>query len=136
MPRKQLSANPVPEWLLNADASTPFNPAHVLQGSVYYPGCDVDGDPLQAYGGFAHSFVYVDYFCSKETILKAILSVDGLAKESQNTSFTRPRATVHAVDLWRGHRHLRRHLQLQQAVPHSHCALPRRDRLWQKLDAV
>ena len=77
MPRKQLSANPVPEWLLNADAYTTFNHEHVLQGSVYYPGCDVDGGPLQAYGGFAHSFVYVDYHCSKETILNAIPRIAG-----------------------------------------------------------
>ena len=72
MPRKQLSANSMPLWLLNVDESSKFNPRDVLQESVYYPGCYVDGGPLQAYGGFAHSFVYVDYYCDKETILQAI----------------------------------------------------------------
>lgn len=68
---------PVPAWLLNANASTKFNPIDVLQGSIYYPGCYVDGHPLQAYGGFAHSFVYVDYYCDKETILHAIPRIAG-----------------------------------------------------------
>jgi hypothetical protein len=77
MPRKQLSANLVPEWLLQVDSSTQFNPAHVLQGSVYYPGCNIDGGPLQAYGGFAYSFVYVDYHCAKEAILQAIPRIAG-----------------------------------------------------------
>jgi hypothetical protein len=63
--------------LLNANASTKFKPTDVLQGSIYYPGCYVDGHPLQAYGGFAHSFVYVDYYCDKETILQAIPRIAG-----------------------------------------------------------
>ena len=58
MPKKQLHPTPVPTWLLNANASTTFNPTDVLQGSIYYPGCYVGGHPLQAYGGFSHSFVY------------------------------------------------------------------------------
>ena len=32
---------------------------------------------MQAYGGFAHSFVYVDYYCDKETILQAIPRIAG-----------------------------------------------------------
>ena len=32
---------------------------------------------MQAYGGFAHSFVYVDYHCDKETILQAIPRIAG-----------------------------------------------------------
>ena len=77
MPKKQLHPTPVPTWLLNANASTKFNPTDVLQGSIYYPCCYVDGHPLQAYGGFAHSFVYVDYHCDKETILQAIPRIAG-----------------------------------------------------------
>lgn len=77
MPKKQLRPSPVPAWLKNVDASTEFNRTDVLKDSVYYPGSDIDGTPLQAYGGFAHSFVYVDYYCDKETVVNNLPRIGG-----------------------------------------------------------
>jgi len=77
MPRKQLSSRPVPSWLKNLNASSKFDRNVVLANSIYYPGSNIDGGPLQAYGGFAHSFVYVDYYCDKEAILTNLPCIGG-----------------------------------------------------------
>jgi len=77
MKRKQLSPNPMPLWLLEVNEDSTFDRRAVLANSIYYPGCEFDASPIEAYGGFAHSFVYVDYYCEKETVLKKISRFGG-----------------------------------------------------------
>lgn len=42
----------------------------VLAGSVYYPACEFDGDPVRYLGGNFHSFVYVDYGVGRDRLLQ------------------------------------------------------------------
>ena len=77
MIRKQLSPNPMPHWLAEVNEDSNFDRRAVLDNSIYYPGCDIDASPIEAYGGFAHSFVYVDYYCDKETVLKELSRFGG-----------------------------------------------------------
>jgi len=77
MPKKQLPANPMPEWLRDITDTTNFDRKSALEKSVYYPGCGMDGEPLQAYGGFTHSFVYVDYYTEKEKVISQIYKIAG-----------------------------------------------------------
>lgn len=58
--RKQLPPTEPPAWLLDIRPDSEFSRSQVLQGSLYYPASELDGNILKAYGGFAHSFVYVD----------------------------------------------------------------------------
>jgi hypothetical protein len=51
-----------PQWLTSAwDPQGPLPINEMLDGSVFYPACDVDGDPVKYLGGNFHSFIYVDY---------------------------------------------------------------------------
>jgi hypothetical protein len=77
MPRKQLPPNPIPSWLTEVKQDSAFDRQSVLTGSIYYPGCRFDTGPIEAYGGFAHSFVYVDYHFDKETLLSEIPRISG-----------------------------------------------------------
>lgn len=97
MRRKQLSPNPMPLWLAGVDEESHFDRQAVLNGSIYYPGCGFDGSPIEAYGGFSHSFVYVDYNCDKETVLRKISKFGGYEpvfireiKKDELSEYTRP----------------------------------------------
>jgi hypothetical protein len=79
MRRKQLSSNPTPHWLAEVNQDSVFNRQNVLTGSIYYPGCRFDAEPIEAYGGFAHSFVYVDYYCDKASVVSLISRIGGYA---------------------------------------------------------
>jgi hypothetical protein len=58
----ELPTPDLPPWLAAAGNPLGALPIQsVLEGSVYYPACGVDGDPIKYLGGNFHSFVYVDY---------------------------------------------------------------------------
>jgi hypothetical protein len=58
----ELPSPDLPPWLAAAGNPVGELPIQsVLEGSVYYPACGVDGDPIKYLGGNFHSFVYVDY---------------------------------------------------------------------------
>lgn len=44
----------------------------LLDGSVYYPACGIDGRPVQYCAGHSHSFIYVDYGISKDELTAAL----------------------------------------------------------------
>lgn len=75
--KKQLPERPIPEWILSVDKDSEFSIANVLENSIYYPACNTDGSMLEAFGGFAHSFVYADPNITKEQLIKRIPKVAG-----------------------------------------------------------
>ena len=75
--REQFPPNPVPRWLDAVNEDSHFDRNHVLANSVFYPGSWLDGSPIDAYGGFAHSFVYVDYAVKKDEALEGMQEVPG-----------------------------------------------------------
>ena len=77
MPRKQFPSTPTPEWLEKISPDSAFNREDVIDKSIYYPGSYVDGGPLAAYGGFCHSFVYVDYYVTNDEIRSYIPRIAG-----------------------------------------------------------
>ena len=77
MPRKQFPSRPTPEWLEKISPDSAFNREDVIDKSIYYPGSYVDGSPLAAYGGFCHSFVYVDYYVTNDEIRSYIPRIAG-----------------------------------------------------------
>jgi hypothetical protein len=55
---------PTPDWLKgSADnlSQKELPIKELLQDSLYYPACALDGDPVRTLNGNIHSFVYVDY---------------------------------------------------------------------------
>jgi hypothetical protein len=66
----ELSELPMPDWLANASAESmrdeQFSVRRLLQDSLYYPACGLDGDPVRLLAGHVYSFVYVDYGISGE----------------------------------------------------------------------
>lgn len=59
-----LERRPIPSWLREIDHGRLPDPLpidQVLAGSVYYPACGRDGDPVRYLGGAFTSFIYVDY---------------------------------------------------------------------------
>jgi hypothetical protein len=110
MRRKQLSPNPMPLWLADVNENSHFDRQAVLANSIYYPGCGFDGSPIEAYGGFSHSFVYVDYYCDKETVLKKISKFGGyepvFIREIENnelSEYTRPTIHPKVTDFYGAH---------------------------------
>lgn len=75
--RKQLPATDSPDWLLAINDQSEFRREDVLNGSVYYPASQLDGAVLKAYGGFAHSFVYVDPNVSRTEFIEQSSRVAG-----------------------------------------------------------
>jgi hypothetical protein len=72
---RQLSLQPTPDWLAGSADSLlqrdlPIR--ELLQDSLYYPSCALDGDPVRVLGGNVLSFVYVDYGIPAD-LLKAAL---------------------------------------------------------------
>jgi hypothetical protein len=49
----------------------------ILNSSVYYPACAMDGRPVQYLGGYCHSFVYVDCNISCGQLLKNLEKFKG-----------------------------------------------------------
>lgn len=77
MPRKQLTPKPMPAWLSSIDETSSFCKEDVISGSVYYPGAGIDYSIINAYSGFAHSFIYADYGVDKGEILERIQHLAG-----------------------------------------------------------
>ena len=75
--RKHLPSEVMPSWLTMVTSDTIFNRNDVLTNSIYYPGSGIDGRPLEAYAGFSHSFVYVDYNVEREKIISNIPEIAG-----------------------------------------------------------
>ncbi|MFA5645872.1 MAG: hypothetical protein WDA18_05920 [Candidatus Ratteibacteria bacterium] len=72
----ELPAKKVPTWLENAiehaiNGKKPeFVLRDILQDSLYYPACDVNGTPVKYLTGNIHSFIYADYLVTKEKFLE------------------------------------------------------------------
>ena len=75
--RKQLPPTEPPAWLLDIGPHSEFPRRLVLSGSLYYPASQLDGSILKAYGGFAHSFVYVDPSVSRDQLLEQSCRIAG-----------------------------------------------------------
>ena len=63
---------PTPDWLCDIQEVTsdiqPFPLTKILENSLYYPACDIDGLPVEYLAGLVHSFIYVDYAVGRERI--------------------------------------------------------------------
>ncbi len=72
----QLPVRITPDWLQGSADNLLLRDLpirEILQGSLYYPCCALDGDPVRNLGGNVHSFVYVDYGVPVD-LLKAALN--------------------------------------------------------------
>jgi hypothetical protein len=49
-----------------------FSLENIIENSLYYPSCGIDGDPVKYLMGNVYSFIYVDYGISKSTLSDAI----------------------------------------------------------------
>ena len=68
----------LPQWLtlaMNPLGELPIR--FVLEGSVYYPACRVDGDPVKCLGAHFHSFVYVDYGIGRPALCEELKTFCG-----------------------------------------------------------
>ncbi len=61
---KKLGKIEMPSWLSNSDFIFEVN--KVLDNSLYYPACYLDGDPVKFFMGNVYSFFYVDIRCRRE----------------------------------------------------------------------
>lgn len=64
-----------PDWLSRINAKTiedvlPIS--DLLDGSLYYPACGIDGDPIAYLAGNFLSFIYVDYSISLEELSREV----------------------------------------------------------------
>jgi hypothetical protein len=66
---KKIEQTAAPKWLAEIDVNSLFPLKQVLEDSLYYPACGMDGDPVKFLGGFIHSFVYVDYSIAQEKLI-------------------------------------------------------------------
>ncbi len=74
----ELPYRSLPEWILAAVPPLSHLPiCDLLAGSVYYPACKFDGDPVKYLGGNFHSFVYVDYGVGRDQLLQNLNSFHG-----------------------------------------------------------
>jgi hypothetical protein len=71
-----LPTQPTPRWLFSISAEHSLPMAELLNGSVFYPACGIDGRPVQYLGGFSHSFIYADYGYPSDKI-ESLLKADG-----------------------------------------------------------
>ena len=66
-----LSLRPIPKWLAELKDQKTLPICDLLNGSLYYPACGLDGNPVRYLGGFVHSFVYVDYGVARDDMLNS-----------------------------------------------------------------
>ena len=97
----RLSREAFPEWLRAFAEGSPFpQDAFFVNRIVYYPGSGTDGHPVRVFGSIhaAHTFVYVDYSQTRESIVTTL--------EAATTRFAGyrlgPRVPVCGQDLFRG----------------------------------
>ena len=55
----------------------PFQLKRFSKGRIYYPACRFDGRPVKCFGGFSHSFIYVDLFVKHNDLLSEIDTFKG-----------------------------------------------------------
>lgn len=67
----------VPEWLMKASAEDRLPLREILTRSMFYPACGLDGRGVQYFAGAVHSFVYVDFTCRREDVLKNLNTFKG-----------------------------------------------------------
>lgn len=98
-PKKQLYKKPYPVWLndLQSLEVVPIN--ELLIDSIYYPASSYDWQPIQAFAGFSHSFVYVDPAIKTEGIpeiggYQQLFSRSVRARELCGNGFDRKEPTV------------------------------------------
>lgn len=69
---------PVPEWLKSLPStSQPIPIKKVLERSVFYPACGLDGRPVKYFGGCSHSFVYADCQVAPDVLLAHLNTFKG-----------------------------------------------------------
>ena len=73
----ELTKSAVPQWLENLNPTSEFPINDVLQGSVFYPACYLDGRPVKYLGGYSHSFVYVDCYIKREDLINNLRTFKG-----------------------------------------------------------
>jgi hypothetical protein len=59
-PKKQLYKKPAPIWLNDLQSLDAIPVKELLTDSVFYPASGNDWQPIQAFSGFSHSFIYID----------------------------------------------------------------------------
>lgn len=62
----------MPDWLATASVADKLPLARLLDQSMFYPACGLDGRPVQYFGGAVHSFVYVDQMVPREGVIDAL----------------------------------------------------------------
>lgn len=66
----EIKARVSPKWLMEDRPSFDIN--NILEDSLYYPCCWFDGDPIKYFAGNVHSFIYVDYGVTKQSLAKEV----------------------------------------------------------------
>lgn len=72
MPELRFRNRVMPQWLADIVPDVQLPLEQLLKGSLYYPSCGRDGDPVRYLGGFVHSFVYVDYGVNRNDLLESL----------------------------------------------------------------
>ncbi|MCK9265454.1 hypothetical protein M0P98_00975 [bacterium] len=81
---RELPQLKIPTWLndsinnINNKTQPDFNLENILQNSLYYPACGLNGTPVKYLTGNIHSFVYADYMVTKEEFSE---NLNGTAKD-------------------------------------------------------
>ena len=73
----QIPTRPQPKWLTDiAQGDREFRLRDILEDSLYYPACGLNGTPIKYLAGNVHSFVYADYMVPKNEYLRNINGTD------------------------------------------------------------
>ena len=70
--RKKLYLRPVPTWLENLESLDVLPIDDLLKDSIYYPASYCDRSVIEIFGGYGHSFIYVDFYRNKEFLNEQI----------------------------------------------------------------
>lgn len=97
-PKKQLYKKPAPAWLNELQTLDVMPINELLTDSIYYPASYYDWQPIQAFAGFSHSFIYADPAIEAEGIPKIdgyqqLFSRGVRAKELCTKSYNRIKPT-------------------------------------------
>ena len=84
-----------PEWLRGERLEEQFRVQPLLAGSVFYPACGYDGDPIKHLAGNYYSFVYVDKHAQRDETERAI---SGTVEDGNRPGF-RGYRVIHSRDV-------------------------------------
>ena len=70
--RKKLYIRPVTTWLENLESLDVLPIDDLLKDSIYYPASYCDRSVIEIFGGYGHSFIYVDFYRNKEFLNEQI----------------------------------------------------------------